>query len=59
MCRDLRLYLTDILIAGEKILHYTESMSFGNYRFVLQGYRCECTDNRKGSGDREAMAGMN
>jgi uncharacterized protein with HEPN domain len=31
MSRDLRLYLTDILIAGEKILRYTEGMNFENF----------------------------
>ena len=31
MSRDLRLYLTDILISGEKVLHYTEGMNFENF----------------------------
>ncbi len=31
MSRDLRLYLTDILIAGEKVLRYTEGMKFENF----------------------------
>ena len=31
MSRDLRLYLTDILIAGEKVLRYTEGMNFENF----------------------------
>lgn len=31
MSRDLRLYLTDILMAGEKVLHYTEGMNFENF----------------------------
>ena len=31
MSRDLRLYLTDIFIAGEKVLHYTEGMNFENF----------------------------
>mgnify|MGYP006290547861 FL=1 len=31
MSRDLRLYLTDILVAGEKILRYTEGMNFENF----------------------------
>ena len=31
MSRDLRLYLTDILIAGEKILRYTKGMNFENF----------------------------
>ena len=31
MSRGLRLYLTDILISGEKVLHYTEGMNFENF----------------------------
>ena len=31
MSRELRLYLTDILIAGEKVLRYTEGMNFENF----------------------------
>jgi uncharacterized protein with HEPN domain len=31
MSRDLRLYLTDILIAGEKVIRYTEGMNFENF----------------------------
>jgi uncharacterized protein with HEPN domain len=31
MSRDLRLYLTDILIAGEKVLRYTQGMNFENF----------------------------
>ena len=31
MSRELRLYLTDILIAGEKVLRYTEGMIFENF----------------------------
>jgi uncharacterized protein with HEPN domain len=31
MSRDLRLYLTDILISGEKVLRYTEGMNFENF----------------------------
>ncbi len=31
MSRDLRLYLTDILISGEKVFRYTEGMNFENF----------------------------
>ncbi|QQE66551.1 DUF86 domain-containing protein [Leptolyngbya sp. BL0902] len=31
MSRDLRLYLTDILTAGEKVLRYTEDMALDSF----------------------------
>lgn len=31
MSRDFRLYLTDILMAGEKVLRYTEGMNFEKF----------------------------